>query len=128
MDGKGRWVDNVFVERLWRSVDGVSGDCKGTKPSVACARPTSGRPCRRDGVMYGQSPNGARRRIGTTPAEAGPPTGGSRRGEAVSGRKAEDIRPAGPHRPVQPEEGQAGGDGGITAAGAAGIGLVATVA
>ena len=20
MDGKGRWVDNVFVERLWRSV------------------------------------------------------------------------------------------------------------
>ena len=21
MDGKGRWVDNVFVERLWRSVN-----------------------------------------------------------------------------------------------------------
>ena len=20
MDGKGRWIDNVFVERLWRSV------------------------------------------------------------------------------------------------------------
>jgi putative transposase len=20
MDGKGRWVDNVFIERLWRSV------------------------------------------------------------------------------------------------------------
>jgi putative transposase len=20
MDGKGRWVDNVFVERLWRSL------------------------------------------------------------------------------------------------------------
>ncbi len=20
MDGKGRWVDNIFVERLWRSV------------------------------------------------------------------------------------------------------------
>ena len=20
MDGKGRWVDNVFVERLWRSI------------------------------------------------------------------------------------------------------------
>ena len=20
MDGKGRWMDNVFVERLWRSV------------------------------------------------------------------------------------------------------------
>ena len=20
MDGKGRWVDNVYVERLWRSV------------------------------------------------------------------------------------------------------------
>ena len=20
MDGKGRWLDNVFVERLWRSV------------------------------------------------------------------------------------------------------------
>ena len=20
MDGKGRWVDNVFVDRLWRSV------------------------------------------------------------------------------------------------------------
>jgi len=21
MDGKGRWVDNVFIERLWRSVE-----------------------------------------------------------------------------------------------------------
>jgi putative transposase len=21
MDGKGRWVDNIFVERLWRSVN-----------------------------------------------------------------------------------------------------------
>jgi putative transposase len=20
MDGKGRWIDNVFIERLWRSV------------------------------------------------------------------------------------------------------------
>ena len=20
MDGKGRWIDNVFVERLWRSI------------------------------------------------------------------------------------------------------------
>jgi putative transposase len=20
MDGKGRWMDNVFIERLWRSV------------------------------------------------------------------------------------------------------------
>ena len=23
MDGKGRWVDNVFVERLWRSVNPI---------------------------------------------------------------------------------------------------------
>jgi putative transposase len=20
MDGKGRWIDNVFIERLWRSI------------------------------------------------------------------------------------------------------------
>jgi putative transposase len=20
MDGKGRWIDNIFIERLWRSV------------------------------------------------------------------------------------------------------------
>ncbi|MDB4438224.1 integrase core domain-containing protein [bacterium] len=21
MDGKGRWMDNVFIERLWRSIE-----------------------------------------------------------------------------------------------------------
>jgi putative transposase len=25
MDGKGRWIDNVFVERLWRSVKYENG-------------------------------------------------------------------------------------------------------
>jgi hypothetical protein len=27
MDGKGAWRDNVFVERLWRTVDGVFFQC-----------------------------------------------------------------------------------------------------
>ena len=42
MDGKGRWVDNVFVERLWRSVkyeEVYLHACEG----VAAARAGSGR-------------------------------------------------------------------------------------
>ena len=28
MDGRGRWMDNVFIERLWRSA--VAGACSGS--------------------------------------------------------------------------------------------------
>ena len=36
MDGKGRWVDNVFVERLWRSVkyENVYLNAYGTIPEA----------------------------------------------------------------------------------------------
>jgi putative transposase len=27
MDGKGRWIDNVFIERLWRSVNMRTSTC-----------------------------------------------------------------------------------------------------
>jgi len=30
MDGKGRWMDNVIVERLWRSLKYVEVNLKGT--------------------------------------------------------------------------------------------------
>ena len=30
MDDKGRWVDNVFAERLWRSLKYVEVNLKGT--------------------------------------------------------------------------------------------------
>lgn len=29
MDGRGRWMDNVFIERLWRSRKYKDGDLKG---------------------------------------------------------------------------------------------------
>jgi putative transposase len=29
MDGRGRWMDNVFVERLWRSLKYEDVDLKG---------------------------------------------------------------------------------------------------
>ena len=35
MDGKGAWRDNVFVERLWRSVKYERGLCEPTRPSAA---------------------------------------------------------------------------------------------
>jgi len=36
MDGKGRWVDNVFVERLWRSVkyEEVYDDIRSARASL----------------------------------------------------------------------------------------------
>jgi putative transposase len=34
MDGKGAWRDNVFVERLWRSVKYEEYTCRLTKPSA----------------------------------------------------------------------------------------------
>jgi len=34
MDGKGAWRDNVFVERLWKSVNMRRSICEPTKPSV----------------------------------------------------------------------------------------------
>ena len=29
MDGRGRWMDNVFIERLWRSLKHEDVDLKG---------------------------------------------------------------------------------------------------
>ena len=26
MDGRGRWIDNVFIERLWRSLKELCGN------------------------------------------------------------------------------------------------------
>ena len=37
MDGKGAWRDNVFVERLWRSVNTRRSICGPTKPSARLA-------------------------------------------------------------------------------------------
>jgi hypothetical protein len=31
MDGKGRWMDNVFIERLWRSVKYEEINCTNTR-------------------------------------------------------------------------------------------------
>jgi putative transposase len=42
MDGKGRWVDNVFVERLWRSVKYEEVYMKAYE-SIAAARTSLGR-------------------------------------------------------------------------------------
>jgi putative transposase len=42
MDGKGRWVDNVFVERLWRSVKYEEVYLK-AYDSIAAARASLGR-------------------------------------------------------------------------------------
>lgn len=42
MDGKGRWVDNVFVERLWRSVKYEEVYLK-AYDSIAHARQSLGR-------------------------------------------------------------------------------------
>jgi len=41
MDGKGRWVDNVFVERLWRSVKYEEVNLK-AYDSIAAARVSLG--------------------------------------------------------------------------------------
>ena len=38
MDGKGAWRDNVFVERLWRSVKYEEGLPQGLHDTVAEAR------------------------------------------------------------------------------------------
>ena len=42
MDGKGRWIDNVFIERLWRSVKYeevyLHGYTSGTEARKALAR------------------------------------------------------------------------------------------
>ena len=42
MDGKGRWIDNVFIERLWRSVKYeevyLHGYTNGTEARKALAR------------------------------------------------------------------------------------------
>ena len=43
MDGKGRWVDNVFVERLWRSVKRSVTSCasRGRSARSSCSRARS---------------------------------------------------------------------------------------
>ncbi len=50
MDGKGRWIDNIFIERLWRSVkyeeaSGSTGDDRspvyGTSGNRSSAEPTA---------------------------------------------------------------------------------------
>jgi transposase InsO family protein len=38
MDGRGRWMDNVFIERLWRSLK--HEDIYLTKATPTAARPT----------------------------------------------------------------------------------------
>jgi len=42
MDGKGRWIDNVFIERLWRSVKYeevyLHGYANGTEARTALTR------------------------------------------------------------------------------------------
>ena len=42
MDGKGRWIDNVFVERLWRSVKYEEVYLR-ARDSIAAARASLGR-------------------------------------------------------------------------------------
>ena len=32
MDGKGRWMDNVFIERLWRSLSTNASTCPSSQP------------------------------------------------------------------------------------------------
>jgi len=52
MDGKGRWIDNVFIERLWRSVKYEEVYLKAYEP-VAEARKSLG--------VYFEFYNGERR-------------------------------------------------------------------
>jgi len=45
MDGKGRWRDNIFIERLWRSVKYGRSICTPTKASVRLATALPGGTC-----------------------------------------------------------------------------------
>jgi putative transposase len=36
MDGRGRWIDNVFIERLWRSLKHECVSCTPLKPDPSC--------------------------------------------------------------------------------------------
>jgi transposase InsO family protein len=37
MDGRGRWMDNVFIERLWRSLKYECVICMRSRPALGCA-------------------------------------------------------------------------------------------
>ena len=36
MDGRGRWMDNVFIERLWRSLNTNASTCTRSRPARNC--------------------------------------------------------------------------------------------
>ena len=83
MDGKGRWVDNVFVERLWRSVKYEEVYLHAYE-SVAAARAGLGRyfrfynaECRHQGLGHAGHPTRCMRVAAHGPGqrEADEPTG-----------------------------------------------------
>ena len=73
MDGKGRWVDNVFVERLWRSVKYEDVYLHAYETPASLRAGLTG---------YFQFYNGPRARIGPTPFSSAPSPSGA---EAVAG-------------------------------------------
>jgi hypothetical protein len=52
MDGRGRWMDNVFIERLWRSL--VSGATSTRVYLMALVEPQSG--CEANSVLFSPGP------------------------------------------------------------------------
>jgi len=84
MDGRGRWMDNVFIERLWRSLKYECGDCRKIGVVTLSGAGRRGTWRRRGLFRVGHQPAPASLPIGSSPTMLRPQSCGSPNGGTPS--------------------------------------------